>query len=131
MATERQLESSSSSAEDRLADATEGPRGPGSRPRRPRPGGPRHVERVSGASARLQEAAVSTYHRLDMAITQRPLAVRRDLIRIFGEDRLVAGIRAGSPQIARQAAPAAREAGVRLGENTPPVPDALEIIEER
>ena len=24
-----------------------------------------------------------------MAITQRPLAVRRDLIRIFGEDRLV------------------------------------------
>src|SRR2546430_12911384 len=65
-----------------------------------------------------------------MAITQRPLALRRDLIRIFGEDRLVAGIRTGSPQIARQAAHAMSEAGVRLVEITLTVPDAFEIIEE-
>jgi 2-dehydro-3-deoxyphosphogluconate aldolase / (4S)-4-hydroxy-2-oxoglutarate aldolase len=65
-----------------------------------------------------------------MAITQRPLALRRDLIRIFGEDRLVAVIRTGSPQIARQAAHAMSEAGVRLVEITLTVPDAFEIIEE-
>src|SRR5437660_12072459 len=65
-----------------------------------------------------------------MAITQRPLALRRDLIRIFGEDRLVAVIRTGSPQIARQAARAMSEAGVRLVEITLTVPDAFEIIEE-
>src|SRR5438132_2257079 len=67
---------------------------------------------------------------LDMAITQRPLAVRRDLIRVFGEDRLVAVIRTGNPQIARQAAHAMSEAGVRLVEITLTVPDAFEIIEE-
>src|SRR5256885_3330966 len=65
-----------------------------------------------------------------MAVTQRPLALRRDLIRIFGEDRLVAVIRTGSPQIARQAARAMSEAGVRLVEITLTVPDAFEIIEE-
>jgi len=65
-----------------------------------------------------------------MAITQRPLALRRDLIRIFGEDRLVAVIRTGSPQIARQAAHAMSDAGVRLVEITLTVPDAFEIIEE-
>src|SRR3989442_259172 len=65
-----------------------------------------------------------------MAITQRPLALRRDLIRIFGEDRLVAVIRTGSPQIALQAARAMSEAGVRLVEITLTVPDAFEIIEE-
>ena len=65
-----------------------------------------------------------------MAITQRPLALRRDLIGIFGEDRLVAVIRTGSPQIARQAARAMSEAGVRLVEITLTVPDAFEIIEE-
>src|SRR2546427_7594658 len=65
-----------------------------------------------------------------MAITQRPLALRRDLIRIFGEDRLVAVIRTGSPLIAREAARAMSEAGVRLVEITLTVPDAFEIIEE-
>ncbi|TMC69617.1 MAG: hypothetical protein E6J13_10800, partial [Chloroflexi bacterium] len=65
-----------------------------------------------------------------MAITQRPLAVRRDLIRIFGEDRLVAVIRTTSPEIARKAAQAMSEAGVRLVEITLTVPDAFEIIEE-
>jgi len=65
-----------------------------------------------------------------MAITQRPLVLRRDLIRIFGEDRLVAVIRTGSPVIARQAAHAMSEAGVRLVEITLTVPDAFEIIEE-
>src|SRR5207245_1610022 len=38
-----------------------------------------------------------------MAITQRPLALRRDLIRIFGEDRLVAVIRTTTPGLARDA----------------------------
>src|SRR3989449_9600225 len=65
-----------------------------------------------------------------MAITQRPLALRRDLIRICGEDRLVAVIRTGSPQIARQAARAMSEGGIRLVEITLTVPDAFEIIEE-
>src|SRR2546430_17739427 len=48
---------------------------------------------------------------LDMAITQRPLVVRRDLIRIFGEDRLVAVIRTSRPDLARAAAHAMSEAG--------------------
>src|SRR5438445_1399822 len=65
-----------------------------------------------------------------MSILQQPMALRRDLIRIFGEDRLVAVIRTGSPQIARQAARAMSEAGVRLVEITLTVPDAFEIIEE-
>src|SRR5438034_11441994 len=65
-----------------------------------------------------------------MAITQRPLVVRRDLIRIFGEDRLVAVIRTSMQDLARQAAHAMSEAGVRLVEITLTVPDAFEIIEE-
>src|SRR5438309_6733676 len=65
-----------------------------------------------------------------MAITQRPLALRRDLIRIFGEDRLVAVIRTSRPDLARAAARAMSEAGVRLVEITLTVPDAFEIIEE-
>src|SRR5256886_7357196 len=65
-----------------------------------------------------------------MAITQRPLVVRRDLIRIFGEDRVVAVIRIGRSQMGRQAAHAMSEAGVRLVEITLTVPDAFEIIEE-
>src|SRR5207237_2666725 len=65
-----------------------------------------------------------------MAITQRPLALRRDLIKIFDEVRLVAVIRTGSPAIAREAARAMSEAGVRLVEITLTVPDAFEIIEE-
>ena len=65
-----------------------------------------------------------------MAITQRPLAVRRDLIRIFGEDRLIAVIRTPTPDLARHAAKAMSEAGVRLIEITLTVPDAFEVIEE-
>src|SRR5438132_914274 len=58
-----------------------------------------------------------------MAITQRPLALRRDLIRIFGEDRLVAVIRTTTPGLARDAARAMSEAGVRLVEITLTIPD--------
>jgi 2-dehydro-3-deoxyphosphogluconate aldolase/(4S)-4-hydroxy-2-oxoglutarate aldolase len=63
-----------------------------------------------------------------MAITQRPVAIRRDLIRIFGEDRLVAVIRTATPELAEQAARAMAEAGVRLVEITLTVPDAYELI---
>src|SRR5207249_8026549 len=65
-----------------------------------------------------------------MAITQRPLVLRRDLIRIFGEDRLVAVIRTSTQDLARQAARAMSEAGIRLVEITLTVPDAFEVIEE-
>jgi 2-dehydro-3-deoxyphosphogluconate aldolase/(4S)-4-hydroxy-2-oxoglutarate aldolase len=65
-----------------------------------------------------------------MAITQRPLALRRDLIRIFGEDRLVAVIRTPTAELARAAARAMSQAGVRLVEITLTVPDAFEVIEE-
>ena len=65
-----------------------------------------------------------------MAIAQRPLALRRDLIRIFGEDRLVAVIRTPTPELARDAARAMSEAGVRLVEITLTVPDAFEVIQE-
>src|SRR6266849_5908003 len=63
-----------------------------------------------------------------MAVTQRPVAIRRDLIRIFGEDRLVAVIRTATPEIAERAARAMAEAGVRLVEITLTVPDAYELI---
>jgi len=46
-----------------------------------------------------------------MAIGQKPLALRRDLVRIFGEDRLVAVIRTATPEIAERAAVAMAEAG--------------------
>ena len=65
-----------------------------------------------------------------MAITQRPLALRRDLIRIFGEDRLVAVIRTTTPGLARDAARAMSEAGVRLVEITLTIPDAFEVISD-
>jgi len=65
-----------------------------------------------------------------MAITQRPLVLRRDLIRIFGEDRLVAVIRTPTPELARDAARAMSEAGVRLVEITLTIPDAFELIGE-
>lgn len=65
-----------------------------------------------------------------MAVTQRPLATRRELVRIFGEDRLVAVIRTQSTDIAREAARAMSEAGVRLVEITLTVPDAFAVIEE-
>jgi 2-dehydro-3-deoxyphosphogluconate aldolase/(4S)-4-hydroxy-2-oxoglutarate aldolase len=65
-----------------------------------------------------------------MAIAHRPLALRRDLIRIFGEDRLVAVIRTPTRALARHAARAMSEAGVRLVEITLTVPDAFEVIAE-
>jgi 2-dehydro-3-deoxyphosphogluconate aldolase/(4S)-4-hydroxy-2-oxoglutarate aldolase len=65
-----------------------------------------------------------------VAITERPLVLRRDLIRIFGEDRLVAVIRTPTPELARTAARAMSEAGVRLVEITLTVPDAFAVIEE-
>src|SRR2546428_10907094 len=65
-----------------------------------------------------------------MAITQRPLALRRDLIRIFGEDRLVAVIRTTTPGLARDAARAMSEAGVRPVEITPTIPGAFELISD-
>jgi len=65
-----------------------------------------------------------------MVITQRPLALRRDLIRIFGEDRLVAVIRTTTPGLARDAARAMSDAGVRLVEITLTIPDAFELISD-
>src|SRR6266545_4839984 len=64
----------------------------------------------------------------EMATVQQPLALRRDLVRIFGEDRLVAVIRTATPEIAERAARAMAEAGVRLVEITLTVPDAYELI---
>src|SRR3989442_6360060 len=62
-----------------------------------------------------------------MAITQRPLALRRDLIRIFGEDRLVAVIRTTTPGLARDAARAMSEAGGRLLQITLTLPGGFAL----
>lgn len=64
-----------------------------------------------------------------MAITQRPLATRRDLVRIFSEDRIVAVIRVGTPELAERCARTLAMAGVRLIEITLTVPDAFEVIQ--
>lgn len=63
-----------------------------------------------------------------MAVTQRPVVMRRDLVRIFTEDRLVAVIRTSTPEAAERAARAMARAGVRLVEITLTVPDAYELI---
>jgi 2-dehydro-3-deoxyphosphogluconate aldolase/(4S)-4-hydroxy-2-oxoglutarate aldolase len=63
-----------------------------------------------------------------MAVSQRPLVLRRDLIRIFSEDRLVAVIRTPTVEAAERAARAVARAGVRLVEITLTVPDAYELI---
>src|SRR6266550_3840782 len=63
-----------------------------------------------------------------MAIAQRPLVSKRDMLKIFGEDRLVAVIRTATPELAERAARAVAEAGVRLVEITLTVPDAIELI---
>ena len=63
-----------------------------------------------------------------MAVSQRPLALRKDLIRIFSEDRLVAVIRSTSVDTAELAARAMARAGVRLVEITLTIPDAYELI---
>lgn len=64
-----------------------------------------------------------------MAITQRPLLTRRDGIRIFSEDRVVAVIRVGSADLAERCAHVLADAGVRLIEVTLTVPDAFAVIE--
>ena len=63
-----------------------------------------------------------------VAIIQRPVVLRRDLIRIFSEDRLVAVIRTPTVEAAETAARAMAKAGVRLVEITLTVPDAYELI---
>src|SRR6266542_1571075 len=63
-----------------------------------------------------------------MAIAQRPGVTRRDMLKIFGEDRLVAVIRTATPEVAERAARWVAEAGVRLVEITLTVPDAYELI---
>ena len=64
-----------------------------------------------------------------MAIAQRPHLTRRDGIRVFSEDRVVAVIRVGSPDLAERCAHALAEAGVRLIEITLTVPEAFAVIE--
>ena len=63
-----------------------------------------------------------------MAITQRPLVTRADMLKIFAEDRLVGVIRTATAELAERAARALAEAGVRLVEITLTVPDAIELI---
>ena len=63
-----------------------------------------------------------------MAVSQRPVDLRKDLIRIFSEDRLVAVIRTASVDKAEVAARAMARAGVRLVEITLTIPDAYELI---
>jgi len=63
-----------------------------------------------------------------VAITQRPVVLRRDLVRIFSEDRIVAVIRTSTVEAAETAARAMAKAGVRLVEITLTVPDAYELI---
>lgn len=63
-----------------------------------------------------------------VAITQRPVILRRDLVRIFSEDRLVAVVRTSTVEAAETAARAMAKAGVRLVEITLTVPDAYELI---
>ena len=65
---------------------------------------------------------------IDVAISERPVVLRRDLIRIFSEDRLVAVIRTATAEVAETAARAVARAGVRLVEITLTVPDAYELI---
>src|ERR1700682_5049468 len=63
-----------------------------------------------------------------MASAQRTLVTRRDMLKIFAEDRLVAVIRTATPELAERAARAVAEGGVRLVEITLTVPDAIELI---
>jgi 2-dehydro-3-deoxyphosphogluconate aldolase/(4S)-4-hydroxy-2-oxoglutarate aldolase len=64
-----------------------------------------------------------------VAIAQRPRLTRRDGIRIFSEDRVVAVIRVGSADLAERCALTLADAGVRLIEITLTVPDAFAVIE--
>lgn len=60
----------------------------------------------------------------------RPLVAKRELLRIFGEDRLVAVIRTATAEGAERAALAMVEGGVRLIEITLTVPDAFELMQK-
>jgi 2-dehydro-3-deoxyphosphogluconate aldolase/(4S)-4-hydroxy-2-oxoglutarate aldolase len=64
-----------------------------------------------------------------VAVTQRPLVTRRDGIRIFSEDRVVAVVRVPTADVAERTARLLAECGVRLIEITLTVPDAFEVIE--
>jgi len=64
----------------------------------------------------------------EMTVAQRPLALRRDLVRIFSEDRLVAVLRTADVATAELAARAVARAGIRLVEITLTIPDAYELI---
>lgn len=63
-----------------------------------------------------------------MAVAKRTLVRRPELLRIFGEDRLVAVVRTTSAEVALAAARAVAKAGIRLVEITLTVPDADEVI---
>jgi 2-dehydro-3-deoxyphosphogluconate aldolase / (4S)-4-hydroxy-2-oxoglutarate aldolase len=63
-----------------------------------------------------------------VAIGQRPLVARRDLVRIFSQDRVVAVIRVESADLAERCARMLAAAGVRLIEITLTVPDAFEVL---
>lgn len=58
----------------------------------------------------------------------KPLVGRRELLQIFGEDRLLAVIRTPTTELAEQQARLMAEAGVRIVEITLTVPNALELI---
>lgn len=64
-----------------------------------------------------------------MALAQRPLTSRRQLIKVFGEDRIVAVVRVSSAETAERAAHILADAGIRLIEITLTVPDAFAVIE--
>src|SRR5262245_30201801 len=57
------------------------------------------------------------------------MVTRRDGVRIFSEDRVVAVVRVPSADIAERTARLLAESGVRLIEITLTVPDAFEVIE--
>ncbi len=64
-----------------------------------------------------------------MTIAHRPLAGRRELLRIFAEDRLVCVVRTATAELALRAARGAAAGGVRMVEITLTVPDAFAAIE--
>jgi 2-dehydro-3-deoxyphosphogluconate aldolase/(4S)-4-hydroxy-2-oxoglutarate aldolase len=64
-----------------------------------------------------------------VTLTQRPLATRRDLVKVFAEDRVVAVVRVPTADMADRTARLLAECGVRLIEITLTVPDAFEVIE--
>ena len=66
---------------------------------------------------------------LRMTIAQRPLTGRRELLRVFAEDRLVCVIRTATAELALRAARAAAAGGVRMIEITLTVADAFAAIE--